>query len=261
MKTLYPLVGILIIFALSFSSSCKHEPWLPEGFDPTDTTGTGSDTTGTGTGTGIDTTGTGSNPDYCDPDSVYFENDILPILSSSCAIPGCHDPGTAQDGIVFTSYANAMASGEIKPGNPNDSDVYENLVENDPDKKMPPPNSGVTLTSHQINLIYKWIAQGAKNNSCDPNAGQCDTLNMSFSQDIQPIINNNCKGCHSGASPQGGINLTNYNAIQSVATSSQLVGVITHAPGYKPMPHNQDKMDDCTIAKIRNWVNEGAKNN
>ena len=50
----------------------------------------------------------------CDPDTVYFEMDVLPILLSSCGKSGCHD-ATAQDGVRLDSYAATMASYAFLP--------------------------------------------------------------------------------------------------------------------------------------------------
>ena len=71
----------------------------------------------------------------CDPDTVYFQTQILPIFVSNCAIPGCHDRTTAQDDVILTDYANILM--EIDPGDPESSDVYERLTDDDPEDLMP----------------------------------------------------------------------------------------------------------------------------
>lgn len=239
-------------------TQCVHEP-IP----PSDV-GQGSDTDTTGTGGGNnDTTGQGGgNADQpCDPDTAYFQNDILPLLNSSCGVSGCHDPATASDNVILTNYTDIMATADVRPGDPTGSDLYEVLVETDPDKKMPPPGSGISLTNDQINLIYTWIQQGAQNNACDPNAGQCDTINMSYANDIAPVINTHCQGCHNNSVQSGNVNLEGHANVASYANSGQLYGSIAHLPGYKPMPQGQSKLDDCTIKQIKSWIDDGAPNN
>jgi mono/diheme cytochrome c family protein len=194
----------------------------------------------------------------CDPDTVYFQNTILPLLQSSCGIIGCHDPGTASDGIILTDYQNIMNSNIIEPGNPQDSDLYEVLVDDDPDDRMPPPPRS-PLTSTQITAVYKWIQQGAQNNYCDEM--ECDTVNVTFSQTVWPIVQGSCFGCHNGPAPQGGINLDNYNNVVAVANTGQLMGAINHDPGYSPMPQNGAKLSDCKIAQIQKWINDGTPDN
>lgn len=101
----------------------------------------------------------------CHPDTVYFKRDILPLLLSSCAYAGCHDAATAMDGVKLDNYENVMATADVKPGNPNSSDLYEVLVEDDEDKRMPRPPFP-RLSNEQIAMVRKWIQQGAKNNDC-----------------------------------------------------------------------------------------------
>jgi hypothetical protein len=99
-----------------------------------------------------------------------------------------------------------------------------------------------------------------------PATANCITENMSFATDVWPVINAGCTGCHSGASPSGGIALGNYT---EVTTSAQiaagnygsLYGSISHASGNSPMPKSSNKLPDCTIAKIKAWIDQGALDN
>jgi hypothetical protein len=238
---LFPFVSLLL-FAL-FTAGCKHEPVIPPGGNPNDS----GDTTGT--------------VQPCDSNRVYFVNTIQPLINSNCAIPGCHDVATQSDGVDLSSYQRIKSTADVPPGNPGGSDLYEVLVETDPTKLMPPPSSGITLTSAEIQAIRDWIQQGAINDSCDANAGNCDTAMVSFSVDIQPIIGAYCQGCHSGSAPQGGISLSNYQEISAQATNGNLRGVVEYQNGFVPMPYNSSPLNDCDIALIRNWVLDGAPNN
>jgi len=169
---------------------------------------------------------------------------------------GCHSNGSASDGVILTSYQAVMNSGIVTPGNPDDSDLYEVLMESDPDDRMPPNGP---LSSEQIQLIRTWIAQGAQDLYCDDSTG-CDTLNVTWLTSIKPIITGNCEGCHVYPSPGGGILLDSYSAVQTIALNGKLTGVVEHLPGYSSMPKG-GKLGDCDIAKIRIWVNAGAPNN
>jgi len=198
----------------------------------------------------------------CDPDTIYFDMDVLPILNSSCAKSGCHD-ATAQEGIRLDSYAAVMASDVIKPGNPNDSELFEKITEDDPDKIMPPPPD-LPLNANQIEIIRKWIAQGAQNLYCDE---MCDTVNVTFSGTIWPeIIQTYCYGCHNGANASGGIHLENHSQVAAAATipagqSGSLWGAINHAAGNSAMPKNQQKLSDCKIKQVKKWMDDGVPNN
>lgn len=236
--------------ALTFAAvtSCKHEPLLDDGITPIDST----DTIGI-----VDTIPMGIP---CDPDTVYFETQVLPILISSCAKSGCHDAASHEEGIILDSYANVMATAEVEPFNLNAGKLYEVITETDPDKQMPPPPNA-PLTQDQVQLIAKWIQQGAQNLKCDPNFGACDTINVSFSQTLQPIVNTHCKGCHSGGSPSGGIGLDSYNGVKAVALNGKLLGAISWANGFSKMPQGGNKLDACTIAKFKSWIDAGAPQN
>ena len=195
----------------------------------------------------------------CDPDVVYFEFDVLPILKSSCAISGCHDAATAQDDIILESYDDIIETGKIVAFDLDDSELYEVITETDPDKRMPPePNQ--PLNSSQIEVISKWILQGAENLTCDPEEN-CDTMDISFSEIIFPVIQNNCVGCHSGGNPAGGITLNTYDAIRPVAVSGLLSAVINWAPGVPNMPQGGNQLDECFREQVATWVEEGALNN
>jgi hypothetical protein len=197
----------------------------------------------------------------CDPDTVYFEMDVLPILNSSCAKSGCHD-ATAQERVRLDSYSAVMSSNVIAAGNPNGSKLVEKITETDPGDIMPPPPD-VPLDAAQIEIIRKWIAQGAQNLFCD---AACDTVNVTFTGTIWPeIIQSYCYGCHSGASASGGIHLENYSDVAAASAIApgqpgSLLGAVTHNPGNFAMPKNQQKLPDCKISQIRNWINLGKPN-
>ncbi len=245
--------AIIIIAA----NSCKHEPFVldPDDMTPIDTTTvTPPDTTGSNP---VDTSGN-SNP--CDSSLVYFDTQILPLLKSNCALSGCHDETTAEEGIILTSYEKVIQTGEVKAGDPEDSDLYERIIDSDPDKRMPPPPN-VALTQDQISLIREWIAQGAKNLSCEENNSGCNLDGVSFVTDIQTVINTNCRGCHSGSAASGGVFLDNYQNIASVAQSGRLYGAVSHQAGYEPMPLGANKLPQCTIDQIDAWIKAGTPNN
>jgi len=92
--------------------------------------------------------------------------------------------------------------------------------------------------------------------------GTCNTTNMSFSKDIVPILQSSCYSCHSNANQSvSGISLEGYSNVKVQVDNGSLVGAITHASGFTPMPQGGAKLSDCTINKIKSWVNSGAPNN
>lgn len=237
-------VFLLGFFAILFVAACKH---YPDNVKPI------------GGGNNGGNNGGGNNSNNCNPDTVYFVKDIQPLLSANCAVSGCHDAGTQQDGVNLSSYSGIMNSGVIVPGNANASDLYEAIHETDPDKVMPPP-PGNPLTQSQKDLIRKWIEQGALNNNCDQ--GACDTIDVKFATEILPIMNKYCTTCHSGNGASGNVRLSTYNEVRTEALNGKLFGTVAWLDGYNKMPFGAtNKIPDCDIKKIKAWVDAGALNN
>lgn len=235
------MISIAILSLLLSVQGCKHYPDDVPSVNPinTDTSNNGQDSL---------------RP--CDPDSVYFQNTILPIITSSCAYSGCHDAASSQDGIILDNYLNIINYGEIKAGDPTDSKLYEVITETRSDKIMPPPPNS-PLTTQQIALINKWISQGAPNNKCN----ECDSTNIQYSKQVVSILNNNCVTCHNASSANGGVKLDSYAEVKLQVDNGKLLGTMSHSNGFKPMPSSGNKISDCNIIIVKKWIDNGALNN
>ncbi len=97
---------------------------------------------------------------------VDFKRDIRPILSNTCFL--CHGPddkGRKGDLRLDTKeYAFKVVDGHAAfvPGKPEQSEAFKRMITTDADDRMPPAKSGKKLTPKQIELVRKWILQGAK---------------------------------------------------------------------------------------------------
>lgn len=194
----------------------------------------------------------------CSADTVYFEQDILPMLTSNCASPNCHDNISHKEGVWLTSYEYVLTTGGVKLSSPSTSKLYTSTSAN-ANERMPPPPAAA-LTAQQRALLLKWIQQGAQDLHCD---APCDTTVFTYAAAIQPIMSLHCNGCHSGSAPSGGISYGTYNLVKASVDNGKFWGSINHASGYKPMPYPQGsaKLADCDLVKIRKWVEAGAPNN
>lgn len=100
------------------------------------------------------------------PKTVDFNRDIRPILSDTCF--HCHGPDKAKRkaDLRFDTEAGAFADlgghRAIEPGNLDKSEMYQRLIAQDENERMPPVKSGRKVTPRQIELIRLWIQQGAK---------------------------------------------------------------------------------------------------
>jgi len=192
----------------------------------------------------------------CSPDTVYFKQTILPLVTSNCAKSGCHDAISHKEGVVLTDYSNIMR--EVKVSSPASSDLYKCLNKTG-DERMPPAPAAEFSLSNKA-LLLKWIQQGAKNNSCS-NTANCDTVNVTYNASVAPILKTYCVGCHSATSPSAGVDLSTFAGVKVQAANGRLIGSITHAVGYKPMPSSTSKLGSCEINQIQVWITKGTLNN
>ncbi len=187
----------------------------------------------------------------CDSDIISFKREILPIISSSCAYAGCHDEASAQGFKILTNYDDIIH--HVVPGSPEFSSMFLTIKDD-----VMPPSGLISLNNDQKWAIEKWILQGAENTDCNL---PCESLNRSYSEDIYPIIQRQCLGCHQSNNASAGIDLSTYEDIQSLAIDGSLLASIQHETGVSPMPKLAQKLTDCQIGQIQNWILEGAQNN
>lgn len=104
----------------------------------------------------------------------------------------------------------------------------------------------------------------------------CDSSGtVSYAGKIQPVLNTKCgannTACHnaSNALSSGGSSgsLADYSGtIETINDrgTTDFIQRITHDPAMassKYMPKGAGKLDDCNIAKLTNWINQGMLNN
>jgi mono/diheme cytochrome c family protein len=105
----------------------------------------------------------GARPQQPAARPVSFNRDIQPILSNNCF--ACHGPDekTRETKFHFDTEEGAFAKkGVIERGNAAESLLIEKITDPDPKERMPPPESGHSLTDRQIALLRQWIDEGAK---------------------------------------------------------------------------------------------------
>lgn len=122
-------VFVLLLFA------CKHEP--------VETT--------------VEETPVTVSPD--DTPTVNFSTQVLPLFVKNCNFRACHGNGSKAGNVELSNYANTMEA--VVAYKPEQSLVYISLIKTDPLRRMPPAGP---LHQPQVDLVRKWIAQGAKNN-------------------------------------------------------------------------------------------------
>ena len=97
------------------------------------------------------------------PPPLSFNKDIRPILSENCFF--CHGPDPAHRGedlrLDLFEAATEVREGvaAIVPGDREKSEVWRRML--DTDDPMPPVKSHKSLTPEQIELVGRWIDEGA----------------------------------------------------------------------------------------------------
>jgi len=102
-------------------------------------------------------------------EEIDYNFHIRPILSDKCF--KCHGPDAAQrkEDLRLDTEEGAFAALKDQPGHfalvSNDldkSELWLRITSTDTSEVMPPPASNLSLTEAEIDIIGKWIKQGAK---------------------------------------------------------------------------------------------------
>ncbi len=103
------------------------------------------------------------------PDVVDYNYHIRPILSDRCF--KCHGPDVNKREAdlrldtpegAFAAFKDNPKSHAIVAGNLDASDVFRRITSKDTSEQMPPVKANLKLSEYEIDLIAKWIKQGAK---------------------------------------------------------------------------------------------------
>jgi mono/diheme cytochrome c family protein len=120
---------------------------------------------------GADPFASGADPEPADGSSateqprIEFARDVLPILSANCY--ACHGPdeGHRQAGLRLDVESGATASAGLEDvvvaGEPGASPLITRISSTDPGEVMPPPDFNRQLKPEQIEILRRWVAQGA----------------------------------------------------------------------------------------------------
>src|SRR5688500_2597660 len=99
------------------------------------------------------------------PGQIDFGRDILPILSQNCF--QCHGPdeGTREAKLRLDTSEGMFRERDgitiVVPGQPEKSELLLRIRSTDPDEVMPPADAKKTLTAAQVELLQRWVTEGA----------------------------------------------------------------------------------------------------
>lgn len=94
--------------------------------------------------------------------AVSFNRDVRPILSDKCF--ACHGPDEAarEGDLRLDVRAGALEAEAFVPGDVAGSELVRRITAIDEDDLMPPPDFGHSLGEAEIEMLVRWIAEGAE---------------------------------------------------------------------------------------------------
>ncbi|MEX0794093.1 MAG: DUF1553 domain-containing protein [Pirellulaceae bacterium] len=96
-----------------------------------------------------------------DTPAIDFATQIRPLLSDRCFL--CHGPDAGSRASDLRLDDEAIAKHlAIVEGEPDESELIARITSSDPDTRMPPADSNLSLNAEEIALLKAWIEQGAK---------------------------------------------------------------------------------------------------
>lgn len=225
-------------------------------------------------------------------EAVDFQSHVLPILEERCL--SCHNAPYDKNGrtihpkagLRLDTYEWVMKGNlddtVVEAGSLENSYLYEVITLDQEDDMFMPPKGG-PLTPEQIEVIKRWIEDGAKPSVAG--GGEVASSDMSqgvsFNDHVFPLIEERCLDCHSEPyvkngrtiHPKAGLRLDTYEWIikgnldgaiieKGDPDGSTLIGVVTlDDDDPEIMPPKGEPLAQEEIDMLIQWIKEGAKEN
>mgnify|MGYP001191749549 CR=1 FL=1 len=215
---------------------------------------------------------------------ISFSKLVVPILVEKCG--RCH-VSAARGQFSMATFNALMASRHVDPGQPAASNLILVIETGDM------PRGGGTVAAEELDLLRRWIAQGAKSDLDNNNQNLNEiarasvpaasepaelmaerptgTETVSFALDVAPVLIDSCSGCHLDAQQiRGGLNLTSFAGllrggdngralVPGRGADSLLVRKLRGMADGQRMPIGRPALATDVIDKIAKWIDEGAR--
>ena len=125
------------------------------------------------------------------PETVSYYEHVRPVLQAKCQ--GCHQPAKQKADYVMTEVAKLIAGGEsgepaVIPMKPEVSHLVELITKQEGEDRPEMPPKDEPLNDRERNLVTKWIAQGAKDDTPE-NAKARYSMENPPKYSVAPTIN------------------------------------------------------------------------
>ncbi|MCA9062861.1 MAG: hypothetical protein KDA96_07375 [Planctomycetaceae bacterium] len=216
---------------------------------------------------------------------VSFEREVAPIVKASCL--NCHGAGQASGNLRLDTYANMGRGGRSGalaiPRRPANSLILFRLMHTDDMVRM--PRGRAKLSDSDVNVIARWIEQGAAFDGEDMNAPIGDSTvkkkppvqvvmadgseSVSFTKDVAPWMVTICMGCHSGNNARAGFSMetfeqllaggeTGNTIVPGKSDESYICDLVLKQDPIK-MPAGQALLKRSQANALKTWIDEGAR--
>ena len=211
------------------------------------------------------------------PVATDFAREVQPILAASCV--RCHAAGLAQGQLRLDTREGLLQGGAsgpvVLPGNGQGSPLYQRLILDDPQKRMPWLSD--PLSPAQVETLRRWIDAGApwpEGVTVEPGRARrppcllprpassprspSDGPAVTFNKDVRPILAANCYACHGPDrnNRQAGLRL-DREEVAKAALASGHVAIVPGAPEKSALiqritdPDEQKRMPHVSSGKER----------
>ncbi len=123
------------------------------------------------------------------PETVSYYEHVRPVLQAKCQ--GCHQPAKAKSDYVMTEVPKLIKGGDngeaVVPNHPEKSYLIELVTKQEGEDRPEMPPKEEPLTDYERQLVTKWVAQGAKDDTPE-NAKQRYSLENPPQYAVPPVV-------------------------------------------------------------------------
>ena len=220
---------------------------------------------------------------------IDFTKHVLPIMEDRCF--SCHNAPYEKNGRTIHPKAGLRLDTHewvmkgnlddtvVEAGNVAESYLYEVVTLDEDDDMFMPPKGG-PLSPEQIDVLKRWIEEGAKASAAGDRTADM-SKGISFHDHIFPLIEEKCLDCHSEPyvkngrtiHPKAGLRLDTYESVikgnldgiiveKGNAEESTLYAVVTlDEDDPEIMPPKGEPLTEDEVKMLKQWIEEGAKEN
>lgn len=198
-------------------------------------------------------------------DNPRFEPDVLPILTTYCFT--CHGQSSPKLGLDLRTAASTLKGSHNGPvivkGSPGESLLWQKVSS----RAMPPAIYGQKVPEADMEVIRKWIAQGAPSDEASNTAArEAAGQHARFERELLPVFKERCAQCHGAHKPAAGLDLTTVSSVLKGGSNGPVVVegfsersllVRRVVARTMPPPGTGKPLAEKEIGAIREWIDRG----